>query len=102
MIASVRQVYNDRALRSGDTFDANNEAEAADLVAVRMATRAKPAPARLLARSDAFAPALATRTLEATSASEPQQPEEALADGTPSAELNARSGYSRRDVRPKR
>lgn len=40
MIATMRQTYNGKALRSGDQFSVPSEAEAADLVAVNMARRA--------------------------------------------------------------
>lgn len=105
MIATVRQTYNTRALKSGDSFDAVSEADAADLVAVRMAQRAKP-KARLLGGTDTPAPArvesappaavLTTRNLEAADTDAP-------ATDVDATEINtARGGYSRRDVRPKR
>lgn len=47
MVATARQTYNGRALKTGDVFDVKSEVDAADLVAVRMAVRAvKPAPAQ--------------------------------------------------------
>ena len=39
MVAAARQVYNGRALRAGDEFDAASDSDADDLVAVNMARR---------------------------------------------------------------
>ena len=110
MIASARQTYAGRALKTGDAFDASSEAEAADLIAVNMARRAKPAPAMLATKPVVASPATyETKTVTAapTTADDPSE-EDPPGDEPEGVELtttapsNKHSHYNRRDMRAKR
>lgn len=72
MISTMRQTYKGRALKADDTFDAASEEEAADLVAVNCARRAK----RTTAASVVQVPKAETITRDVTAeaASEADEP----------------------------
>lgn len=110
MIASARLMYGNKVLRPNDEFTAVSEAEADDLVAVRMAKRSKVKVAQQL---DAIKPGtVVTRNIEPEAA--PEKPIEAsgldTAEGessevpeTPTATPSEnRQHYNRRDLRAKR
>lgn len=97
MVAIVRQTFNGRALRTGDEFDAGTQAEADDLVAVRMAVPKKPV-AEILKPE---APVLVAKVVEP----EPEPALTAQADETQEGSegnTSTTGRYNRRDVRAKR
>lgn len=98
MIALARQTYNGRALKTDDSFDATSEEEAADLVAVRMAVRAKPT-ARVLTKSIAPQETF-TRAMAPTKAEDDSEgPND---ENIQPVKIVDKGNYNRRDMRAKR
>jgi hypothetical protein len=89
MVATARQTYNGIALKTGDTFEATSKEEADDLVAVRMATRAK---ARLFQPP---APTVKTRDLSADAPTDDE-------NKTPTATAHKDNTYNRRDMQARK
>lgn len=103
MVADVRQTYNGVALKRDQEFEASSEAEAADLVAVRMAHRVKPV-AVLLNRNEYVAKVMesSTREVEAVEATPPGDAESEEHKASAVAAMEKKDGYQRRDMRAKR
>lgn len=106
MVSDVRQTYNGRAILRDEIFEATSEAEAADLIAVRVAHRVKPV-AKLLEKQVPVAyvtkvmeAATATTVTEENIQTSSQEPESEVPSAA--AVLDKKDGYNRRDMRAKR
>lgn len=93
MEATCRQTYNGRGILVGERFEAISEADAADLVAVRMAQRVKSLAKPAAKTQEVVPPVVKTREVNAD--------EEQSSPATGKA--GAKEGhYNRRDVRATR
>lgn len=90
MVALCRQNYGGRGILTNEEFTASSEAEADDLVAVRMAVRKKVAKAMLK-----------TRELSAEAAPVEITPANGVVDA-PAVATGKAGNYNRRDVRATR
>ena len=96
MTALVRQTYNKVALNAGDDFMVDSEAEADDMVAIRMAVRRKPKAALMQPR---------TRDMDPSADAAESADDDSDAEGVPTKQEIATGkdkGYNRRDMRAKR
>lgn len=96
MEATMRQNYEGRALRSGDSFDALSETDAQDLEALHLAKRKEPKAALLKSRD--------MKAVESDESNSSATAEDPPANGSsltqPPTEGSGR--YNRRDVRAAR
>jgi hypothetical protein len=100
MTATARQIYGGKAILVGEKFIVANEAEAADLLAVRMATRDKVAVLLQPPPAATVAPVVVTRDAAADEYVESSDPTETETEGK--TDVSKQQGYNRRDIRAKR
>lgn len=104
MISLAKHTYNGRVVLANEAFDANNETDAADLVALRIAQRQRKVPA-ILAKPAAYEARVMQPAAEPVHAKADDAEEEApILEGVtdePAPEVKQHS-YNRRDLRAKR